>query len=80
MADEPDAGAPASEPAGWNTARPEVVPEPTLWPPTLALAVTLCLWGLASSLIITGVGICLFAVALAGWIKNIRDERKGTIR
>ncbi len=80
MAAVPHGGAADGGPTGWNTARPEVVPEPTLWPPTLALAVTLCLWGLASSLLITGVGICLFAVSLAGWIKNIRDERKGTIR
>ncbi len=68
------------ERAGWGPARPEVVSEPTLWPPALALGSTLLLWGLASSLILTGVGLCLFAIALAGWIQDIRHERKGTIR
>ncbi len=80
MAEEQHARSAAGEPAGWKPARPEVVPQPTLWPPTLGLAVALCLWGLASSLIITGVGLCLFAISLAGWIQNIRDEQKRTIR
>jgi hypothetical protein len=42
---------------------------------TLALAITLLVWGLVTSLIITGVGLTLFAVAIAGWIRAIRHER-----
>lgn len=60
----------------WNAARPDVVSEPTLWPPALALAVTLCLWGLASSLILSEVGVVLFTLSIAGWIRDIRHERK----
>lgn len=60
----------------WSPARPEKVPEPTVWPASLALAVTLSLWGLASSLIISAVGMALFIISLAGWIGDIRHERR----
>jgi hypothetical protein len=39
------------------------------------LAITFLVWGLVTSLIITCVGFALFAVALAGWIRDIRHER-----
>jgi hypothetical protein len=51
------------------------LPEPGVWPVTLALGITFLVWGLVTSLIITGVGVALFAVALAGWIRDIRHER-----
>jgi hypothetical protein len=60
---------------GWNRPQPEKLPEPTAWPAGLALAVTLVLWGLVSSLILSGVGLVLFVLALAGWIREIRHER-----
>ncbi len=64
------------EKADWTPALPDRVPEPTLWPAALALASTLILWGLASSLIVTGTGLVLFAISLWGWIGDIRHERK----
>jgi hypothetical protein len=60
---------------GWTVLPPEKLPEPGVWPVTLALAITLLVWGLVTLLIITGVGVVLFAVALAGWIRDIRHER-----
>jgi len=75
MATESSKPAPAALRPGWNVPRPETLPEPCIWPATLALAITLSVWGLVTSLIITGVGILLFAVALAGWIRDIRHER-----
>jgi hypothetical protein len=77
MKTEPTSGTalPGSRP-GWNQPRPEKLPEPTVWPAALALAVTLMLWGFVSSFIITGVGLALFVAALAGWIGDIRHERK----
>lgn len=54
----------------------ESLPEPTIWPASLALGVTLGLWGLASSLVISAIGLCLFVIALAGWIGDIRHERR----
>ena len=60
---------------GWSRPRPERLPEPTVWPVALALAVTLIVWGLVCSLIITAIGLALFIAALAGWIGDIRHER-----
>ena len=71
----PPAPAPDRRP-GWSQPQPEKLPEPTAWPVALALAVTLILWGFVSSLIITGIGFALFVAALAGWIGDIRHERK----
>jgi hypothetical protein len=62
-------------PANWTVLPPAKLPEPSVWPATLALAITLLVWGLVTSLIITGVGLALFATALAGWIRDIRHER-----
>lgn len=66
---------PIGEHPDWNPARPEIIPAPTVWPASLALASTLMVWGFITSLIISAVGICLFAVSLAGWIGDIRHER-----
>jgi hypothetical protein len=60
----------------WPELPPEHIPKPTAWPPTMALAITFLFWGLASSLIISGVGALVFAVALTGWIGDIRHERQ----
>lgn len=61
---------------GWTTLKAEPLPAPTVWPAALALAVTLVAWGLVSSLLITAVGCALFGVSLAGWIRDIRHERR----
>jgi hypothetical protein len=75
MTTETSKPAPPELPPEWNVARPKKLPEPSIWPATLALGITLLVWGLVTSLIITGVGGILFAVALAGWIRDIRHER-----
>jgi hypothetical protein len=75
MFDEPSPSK-SPPPPGWNLARPLKLSKPSFWPATLALGATLILGGLITSLIITGVGLAMFAVALGGWIGNIRDERK----
>lgn len=76
MPDLPSTTHPNPPPADWNPAKPEVIPEPSVWPPALALAITLLLWGLVTSLIITGVGIVLFIISIVGWIGDIRHERR----
>jgi hypothetical protein len=68
--------APSELRPGWNIPQPADLPEPCAWPAALALGITFLLWGLVTSLIITVVGVALFAVALAGWIRDIRHERK----
>jgi hypothetical protein len=67
---------PLAPPDGWQKLPAEPLPKPTAWPPTLALAITFLLWGLASSLIISAVGAVVFAVALTGWIGDIRHGRR----
>jgi len=62
--------------AGWNQPRPEKLPEPTAWPVALAFSITQILWGFVSAFFITGVGAALFIAAIAGWIGDIRHERK----
>jgi len=76
MSTEISKPAPSELPPGWNVPRPAELPEPCVWPIALALGLTFLVWGLVTSLIITGVGVVLFAVALAGWIRDIRHERR----
>ena len=67
---------PSLEPSPrWNSPQAVKLPEPTIWPVTLAVGITCLVWGLVTSLIITGVGFVLFAFALNGWIQEIRHER-----
>lgn len=61
---------------GFVPLHPEPLPRPTFWPAVLAFAVTFLLWGFVSSPYITGVGVILFAVSLAGWIGDIRHETR----
>ncbi len=69
---------------GWNKPKPEVLPKPGYWPFLLALGLAFILWGLAvgfnevfsTIIIVSGLGLILFIVALAGWIGDLRDERK----
>ena len=60
--------------SGWTVPRPETLPAPTYWPVVLALGTTMILWGLVSSWLLSGVGLLLFALALSGWIGDIRYE------
>ena len=66
----------AEEHPDWNPALPEVVPEPTPWPAVLSLASTLIVWGFASSLFISYIGVVLFAISIGYWIGDIRHERR----
>jgi hypothetical protein len=75
MATEISKPAPPEALPGWTVLPPNRPPEPGIWPVSLALAITLLVWGLVNSLIITGVGLALFAAAMAGWIRDIRHER-----
>jgi hypothetical protein len=67
--------APPESNPGWTVLPPQKLPKSGVWPVTMALGITFLVWGLVTSLIITGVGVALFAAALAGWIRDIRHER-----
>lgn len=57
-----------------NPADPQEIPESTYWPVTLAFGVLFIFWGLITSLVITGVGLLLSGVAIAGWIIDLNHE------
>jgi hypothetical protein len=61
---------------GWTPLPLDHLPLPTYWPAGLALAITFIFWGLITSWVILVVGIIQFAASLAGWIQDIRHERK----
>jgi hypothetical protein len=63
-------------PPGWTPLPVEHLPEPTFWPAAFALGITFVFWGLISSWVVFVVGLIAFAGALAGWIAEIRHERK----
>lgn len=65
---------PGTIPPGWSEPEPKEIPRPTYWPIVMAVAITFIFWGIVTSLIISGVGILLFALSLAGWIGDIRHE------
>jgi hypothetical protein len=52
------------------------LPKPTVWPATAALAITFLFWGIISSPLISLLGAIVFAVAMTGWIGDIRHERQ----
>ncbi len=67
---------PVKVPPGWHIPEPEHLPEPTYWPATMALGATLLLWGIVTSFIISLVGLALFGLSLAGWIREIIHENR----
>jgi len=62
--------------AGWEPLPQETLPRPTYFPAGLAMGTTFIFWGLITSWVILLAGIGLFVAALAGWIVEIRHERK----
>jgi hypothetical protein len=71
MSDEPKA-----TPAGWEPMPHRRLPRPTHYPAGLALGTMFIFWGFITSLVIFIVGLGLFTASLAGWIYEIRHERK----
>jgi len=67
---------PHSTHGGWEPLPHEQLPRPTYFPAGLAMGTTFIFWGLITSWVVLLVGIGLFAAALAGWLTEIRHERK----
>jgi len=65
---------PAQPPAGWSLPKPEHLAEPTYWPAVMALGIAMLLWGVVTAVLISLVGLALFALALAGWIGELLHE------
>ena len=60
----------------WEPLPHEHLPHPTYFPAGLAMGVTFLFWGLITSWVVFVVGLALFTASLAGWITEIRNERK----
>jgi len=60
----------------WTRLEHEHLPHPTYFPAGMAMGVTFFFWGLITSWVIIAIGAGLFVAALAGWITDIRHERK----
>lgn len=54
---------------------PDIIPESTYWPVTLAFGITLLFWGFITSLFISAAGLVCVIAALAGWIKELNNEK-----
>ena len=59
----------------WDMLEPEILPNPTYWPVVMALGITFLAMGFVTSFLISGVGLLLFGISLAGWIGEIIHER-----
>jgi len=60
----------------WEQLPSEPLPHPTYFPAGLAMGTAFLFWGLITSWVVLVVGLVLFAASLAGWITEIRNERK----
>jgi hypothetical protein len=60
----------------WEPLPHERLPGPTYFPAGLAMGSTFIAWGLITSSVVFFVGVGLFIAALAGWITDLRNERK----
>jgi hypothetical protein len=67
---------PQTKHEGWEPLPHEHLPRPNYFPAGLAMGTTFIFWGLITSWVIFLVGIGLFTAALAGWLTEIRHERK----
>jgi hypothetical protein len=70
---ESQASSPELRP-GWLRPTVETLPRPTYWPVTLALGVVLALGGLVTAYVASFVGVLLIAIAIAGWVGELRHE------
>ena len=57
-----------------NESTPAEMPDLTFWPFILAFGVLFFFWGIITSLIISGVGILIIIVSVAGWIQDLNHE------
>lgn len=70
--EQQDPATPVNPQPGWQTRQPETLPSPTYWPIVMAAGIVFILWGTVTTFIISLVGLVMFAVALAGWIGDLR--------
>ncbi len=57
-----------------SPAIPEEMPRPAFWTFLMAFGTLFLFWGMATSLIISFVGLVTMGISLAGWIGELSDE------
>jgi hypothetical protein len=72
--ERPSPPAAPAPPPGWLPVEQHHLPAPTFWPAALALAITFLAWGIATTWLISAVGLLLLVVALAGWIGDMLHD------
>ena len=60
----------------WEPLPPEPLPRPNYFPAGCAMGTAFIFWGFITSWVILAIGVGLFVAALAGWITEIRRERR----
>jgi low affinity Fe/Cu permease len=43
----------------------------SIWPLTIALAVTIVLFGVVTTLVFSAFGLCLLAAGIVGWVREL---------
>jgi hypothetical protein len=71
----PDEPSPSTH-LDWEPLPAEPLPHPTYFPAGLAMGTAFLFWGLITSWVVLVVGLALFSASLAGWITELRNERK----
>ena len=56
----------------WEPLPAAHLPRPTYWPVVLAASVVFLAWGIVTTLAISIIGLALLALALGGWIGELR--------
>ena len=60
--------------ANWSKAQPQKLPRPTYWPFFLAIGLAFLVWGILAGWLISLAGLVVMAIALSGWITELRHE------
>ncbi|MCA1667245.1 MAG: hypothetical protein LC793_07575 [Thermomicrobia bacterium] len=73
----PTRGAPTTSGASsdhpdWETLPAAHLPRPTYWPVVLAVGILFLAWGIVTTIAISVIGLLLLALALGGWIGELR--------
>ena len=50
------------------------IPQPTIWPATVALGVTGMAFGVVTQWILSAAGLFLFVLGIAGWIEDLKKD------
>jgi hypothetical protein len=67
---------PSTPKVGWHEPLPATLPRPTAMPAIVALGASFIAWGVVTSWIISGVGLVMFSMGIAGWIWEMRLEHE----